>query len=158
VADKTKAQERIAIPVSWIVIALVAIAGLGLFWFLEVQANKPPAPGPVLTGEAKAYVRHLQLSGVTKKAAQSYLKQEVVEIEGNIANNGDRVLKLVEVNCVFRDPYGQVVLRERVAIAGRKMGNLAPGETKRFRMAFDNIPESWNKGMPELIIAQILFG
>ena len=64
---------------------------------------------------------------------------------------------MVEINCVFYDPYGQVVLRERVPIVSRKMGNLAPGEIKNFRLAFDNIPESWNQAMPQLVIARIDF-
>ena len=64
------------------------------------------------------------------EAHESYLKQSVVEITGNIQNNGDRVLDVVEINCVFYDPYGQVVLRERVPIVSKKMGKLAPGETK----------------------------
>ena len=89
---------------------------------------------------------------------ESYLKQAVVEITGKLGNNGDRVLNVVEINCVFYDPYGQVVLRERVPIVSRKIGGLAPGEIKNFRLAFDNIPESWNQALPQLVIAQIVFG
>ena len=91
------------------------------------------------------------------EAHESYLKQQVVEITGNIQNTGDRVLETVEINCVFYDPYGQVVLRERVPIVSTKMGKLAPGETKPFRLAFDNIPESWNQAMPQMVIAGIEF-
>ena len=108
----------------------------------------------MLTPEARAYLKNLALSEVQMQANESYLKQEVVEINGKIGNKGDRVLKLVEINCVFHDPYGQVVLRERVAIAGRQMGDLRPGETKSFRFAFDSIPQSWNKQMPDLVIAR----
>ena len=64
---------------------------------------------------------------------------------------------MIEINCVFHDAYGQVVLRERVTVVGRRTGTLAPGNTKTFRLAFDTIPESWNQGMPELVIAQIVF-
>ena len=35
------------------------------------------------------------------EAHESYMKQSVVEITGNIQNTGDRVLELVEINCVF---------------------------------------------------------
>ena len=56
------------------------------------------------------------------EAHESYLKQSVVEITGNLRNKGDRTLDLVEINCVFYDPYGQVVLRERVSIVGKKFG------------------------------------
>jgi hypothetical protein len=37
------------------------------------------------------------------------------------------------------------------------MGKLAPGETKPFRLAFDNVPEAWNQAMPGMIIARIDF-
>jgi len=46
----------------------------------------------------------------------------------------------VEINCVFRDAFGQVVLRERVAIVGSRTGTLAPADVTNFRLAFDNIP------------------
>ena len=59
---------------------------------------------------------------------------------------------------MFYDPYGQLVLRSRVPIVSPKMGGLAPGEFKSFRLAFDDIPESWNQALPQLVIAQIVFG
>src|ERR1019366_9846375 len=106
---------------------------------------------------AKAYVRGLKLSNVDMQAHESYLKQSIVEITGNLGNTGDRVLRTVEINCVFYDPDGQVVLRDRVAIINPKTGALAPGETKPFRMAFDNVPEGWNQSMPQMVIAAIDF-
>jgi hypothetical protein len=51
-----------------------------------------------------------------------------------------------------------VVLRERVPIVSQKIGGVAPGDTKSFRLPFDNIPESWNQMMPQLVIARIDFG
>jgi hypothetical protein len=153
VADKPKVEIPPALKLGVIVVAL----GVGVWGFMDYQARKnPPKPG-ALTAEAKKYVRQLQLSDVEMKAAESYMKQAVVEVVGKIGNKGDRVLKLVEINCVFRDAYGQVVLRERVAIVGRKTGNLTPGDVKNFRLAFDNIPESWNQALPDLVIAQIVF-
>ena len=60
---------------------------------------------------------------------------------------------------MFYDPYGQVILcGERVPIVNaRQMGKLAPGETKDFRLPFDNIPESWNQALPQIVIARIEF-
>lgn len=157
-ADKVQAEKkRASIPPVAIVITGVALVGLGLFLYLERESHRPPAPPPPLTGDAKAYVKHLRLLDVDMNARESYLKQSVVEITGKIGNEGDRVLQLVEINCVFYDAYGQVVLRERVPIVSRKMGSLAPGEIKNFRLAFDNIPESWNQAMPQLVIARIDF-
>ena len=158
-ADNAQVEKRgVRVPVSAIVVSLAAIVGVGAFLFLEQQSRRPAPAPPPLTPEAKAYVKYLRLSDVERMKHESYLKQSVVEIVGKIGNAGDRPLMLVEINCVFYDPYGQVVLRERVPIVGRKTGGLAPGETKSFRLAFDSIPESWNQAMPQMVIAQIVFG
>lgn len=150
------AASKIAISPKTIIVAAGALAVAGVIAYL--QQPVAPQPAPTLTGDAKAYVRNLQLTDVNMNAAESYLKQALVEIEGKIGNGGDRMLALVQINCVFRDPYGQVVLRERVTIAGSgRSGNLAPGQSRTFRLAFDNIPESWNQAMPDLVIAQIVF-
>jgi len=137
---------------------IVVILGLSAWGGYDYwQRKHPPAP-PVLTAEAKQYVHNLQLSGVEMKATESYMKQRVVEITGDVTNNGPRAVNVVEINCVFYDPYGQLVLRERVTVVGRRTGRLAPGDKKSFRLAFDNIPESWNQQLPALVIAQIVFG
>lgn len=147
------------------VIGAVLVAGLAGFVYLNYAANRPPAAPPALTGDAKDYLKYLQFVAADgqspespkMEAHESYLKQSVVEITGNIRNTGDRVLDVIIINCVFYDPYGQVVLRERVPIVSKKMGKLAPGESKSFRLAFDNVPEVWNQAMPQMVIAQIDF-
>lgn len=138
-----------------IVGVVVAVVGGCLWWWLRQPV--PPAQGPPLTPEAKAYVRHLRLAEVEMKAAESYMKQAVVEITGKISNAGDRSLRQVDLNCVFYDPWGQLVLRERVSIVRPRSGGLKPGETRNFRLAFDNIPQSWNQALPQLVIAGIQF-
>jgi hypothetical protein len=145
------------IPPLVIVLGLLLVLGGAGFWFLDRNAKQPPPPPPPLTAEARAYVRNLKLSNVQMNAHTSYLGQQVVEITGSVANAGDRKMALVEINCVFYDAYSQLLLRRRVPIVSRKMGGLAPGETKQFRLPFDDIPESWNQVMPQLVIAQIQF-
>ena len=160
VANKTATPKKkpISIPPWAIVLVLALAAGLAGFLYLERLAKQPAPAPPPLTAEARAYVRYLKLSDVEMKAHESYLKQSVVEITGNIENAGNRKLALVEITCVFYDAYGQVVLRERVPIVSQKTGGVALGETKAFRLPFDNLPESWNQMMPQLVIARIDFG
>jgi hypothetical protein len=148
--------ESKSVPVLPVVVGLLLLLGVAGYFVLERQSAAPRRP-PMLTGDARAYVRNLKLSGVEMKAHESYLKQAVTEITGKIGNEGNRVLRLVEINCVFSDAYGQVVLRERVPIVSQKTGGLGPGDVKSFRLAFDNIPESWNQALPQLVIAQIVF-
>ena len=137
------------------IVAAVALIGGGVFYYLNRSTG--PAPELPLTPEARAYVKNLKLSDVGMQANESYFKQVVVEIEGRITNAGDRKLDTVEIYCVFSDSYGQLVLRKRVPIVGGRMGGLAPGETKSFRLPFDELPDSWNHAMPQLVIAGIKF-
>jgi len=160
-ADNASPQtdtSKLSIPVPVMVGGIVVILGLSAWGGYDYWQRKHPPAAPVLTSEAKQYVHNLQLSGVEMKAAESYMKQRVVEITGDVTNNGPRAVNVVEINCVFYDPYGQLVLRERVTVVGRRTGPLAPGDKKSFRLAFDNIPESWNQQLPALVIAQIVFG
>jgi hypothetical protein len=135
------------------VVALLAAAGWGYMRYLDWHGT-----GDIpLTAEAKAYTRNLQLSDVEMKASENYFQQAVVEINGKIANAGNRPLDTVEIYCIFYDSYGQMVLRSRVPIVSPRMGGLKPGETKSFRLPFDEIPESWNQAMPQLVIAGVKF-
>lgn len=139
-----------------VVLVALLIAGAGVVAYLELAPRKPAAEAP-LTPEARAYIGNLKLSDVGMKAALNFVSQKVVEIEGNITNAGDRNLETVELICVFQDYRGQVNLRQRVPIVSPQMGGLKPGETKGFRLPFDNVPESWNQTMPQLVIASVKF-
>jgi hypothetical protein len=147
------------VPVALIVIVvLVVMAGGVLLWLAPWRSRETPPPQ--LTQDARLYVRagHLALSEVEMKASENFAKQTLIEITGRITNKGDKTVNLVEITCVFRDPYGMVVFRERMPIVGSRTGALKAGETKTFRLPFDTIPETWNQALPELVIAQILFG
>jgi hypothetical protein len=140
-----------------IVSILVVVIGAAA-WFLLLRGSGQPAQPAPLTPEAKAYVRNLGLADVEMQAKDNALGSTLVEITGKITNKGNRVLRSVELNCVFYDPYGQLVLRERVPIVRYKGGaGLQPGETRSFRMPFDSIPSGWNQALPQLVIAGIDF-
>ncbi len=141
---------------AYYVIAILILLGTGVWAYTQYldRHNQTDLP---LTPEAKLYTRNLQLSDVELKAKENYFQQAVVEIDGKIANTGPRPLDTVEIYCVFRDPYGQLVLRRRLAIVSGRMGGLKPGETKSFRLPFDDLPQSWNQSMPQLVIAGVKF-
>jgi hypothetical protein len=150
-------RDRGLSAIAFVLAAAVVIA-TAVGWYLWYTSARKTEQ-LTLSQDARQYVTagSLKLSNVEMKATESYLKQQVVEILGNIANNGDRGIDTVELYCVFYDPYGQVVLRQRVSIVRERAGGLKPGETKSFRLPFDDLPESWNKQMPQLVIAGIKF-
>jgi hypothetical protein len=144
------------LPVAALLV-FAAAAAAGLVWWLS-RPTDPAAGLPVLTEEAKAYARHLELSDVEMKATDNTLGQTLVEILGRITNAGDRPVRRVLLSCVFYDPYGQVVARELAAIVREKDGALYAGESRPFRLPFDSLPDAWNQTMPQLVIAEIRFG
>jgi len=132
----------------------VARSWLGLALLLFGCSHPSVTSEPPLTPEAKTYVRNLQLSEVGLKATENYAGQTVTEVVGKIANNGNRTIQYASVSCVFYDRYGQVIKRERVPLIKT---DLKPGETRAFRLPFDDVPESWNNQMPQLVIAAVRF-
>jgi hypothetical protein len=135
---------------------MMAVMGTGVFLWSRYASSVQKDP-VALTPEAKAYVRNLKISEPEMKAHESYMKQSIVEITGKIKNDGPSAVDTVDIFCTFYDAYGQMVLRERVAIVREKMGGLKPGEEKPFRLAFDTVSEAWNQAMPGLAIAGIQF-
>ena len=140
-----------------IVSILVVVIGAAAWYLLLRGGGRPVQPNP-LTPEAKAYVRNLGLAEVEMKAKENMLGGTLVEITGKITNKGPQTLRAVELNCIFYDPYGQAVLRERVPIVRFKGGaGFQSGETRSFRLPFDAIPAGWNHVLPQLVIAGIDF-
>ncbi len=137
--------------------AALVVLGL-LAWFFATRGPVAPPELPGLSAEAKAYTKYLGLADFEMKASDSFMQSTLVELLGKITNKGDRKLKVVEINCIFYDPSQQyAVHRERVAIVRAKDGPLTPGQTRRFRLPFDSIPNTWNQATPQMVIAHIEF-
>lgn len=137
------------------ILAAVLVLGGGIWAYLHFSAP-PPAPA-ALTPEAKAYVQNLKLGPIEMRAADSYVNQTLTEFEGSITNGGNRTIRSLEIYCIFYDVYNQVVRRERTAVIRSSARPFQPGETRRYRLAFDDIPTAWNNQLPQLVIAQITF-
>jgi hypothetical protein len=143
------------------VLAVVCAFFLILLIAGAVYLNGPAAPPVAMNGpasaEAKAYLPYLALSDVGIDATDNFMQQRVVEVHGQITNNGPRRLESVEVYCVFYGVDGREIHRERQAIVSFKGGALGPSQTRGFRLPFDALPEGWNQTIPHLVIASIHF-
>jgi len=155
----TLAQEKRQVSrLPLVIVVCVVVICSAAAWFFFIRGGPRLQQASPLTAEAKAYVRSLGLADVEMKAKENAIGGTLVEITGKITNKGQATLRTVEINCVFYDPYGQVVLRERVPILRYRGGpGLQPGETRAFRLPFDAIPQGWNQALPQLVIAGIEF-
>jgi hypothetical protein len=158
VDDKVTTAKKPGFTVSApVVMAMVAVLVVGgAVGYLTFGPKPGPPPAPVLTKEAMDYRVNFKFSDVGLQASESYINSSLVEIQGNLTNTGDRNVKLVQVYCVFHNVYGKEIHRELATLVG-KAGPMHAGETKPFRLAFENPPAGWNQDMPNLVIAQIQF-
>lgn len=145
-------------PIAPLIVAAVIVAAAIVF--AVIYLNRPTAKTSqesAASGQAKAYVRNLQLSDVSMKASENFMRQQVVEITGKIANQGPRTLESVAVYCLFYGVDSREIYRERVSIVGAGRAPLKPSEVRDFRLPFDSLPDGWNQAMPKMVIAQITF-
>jgi hypothetical protein len=145
------------LPLTTLIVAaiIVAVIVIGFVYLNQPSAsrhNETPA-----SPEVKAYVKNLALSDVHMTAAENFMKQQVVEVRGNITNNGPQRLYDVEVYCLFYGVDGREIYREKVPIYRSTTTPLNPHETRAFRLPFDSLPDGWNQAIPKLVIAQIKF-
>jgi hypothetical protein len=140
-----------------IIIGAVALAVLVTAYFY-LRSGPPKPDNSPASAESKAYVKNLDLSDVSMKAAENFMQQRVVEIEGKITNKGNRTLDSVDVYCIFYGVDGREVHREKVPIVRATAKPFTPQQTRDFRLPFDTLPADWNQAMPRLAVAQIKFG
>ncbi|MBV8897357.1 MAG: hypothetical protein JO051_12655 [Acidobacteriaceae bacterium] len=150
-ATRSKPPKALLVAGVLVVLALIAAA---------IYLARTPASttsDATASAEAKAYLPNLQLTDVSMKATENFMKQQVLEIEGKITNKGPRPLEGVEIYCYFSGVDGRTVYRERVPIVQAKGAALKPGEVRNFRLPFDSLPDTWNQALPHMVIAQITF-
>ncbi len=147
-------QNRSLAPfVVGFVAVLIAIAAFVYFSRPPKPLAEQAAAGP----EAKAYLPHLVLSDVKMQASENFMRQQIIEVTGNIQNTGPRTLKSIDVYCLFYAVDGREIHRERLPVINAKAPPLKPGETRAFRLPFDAVPDGWNQTLPKMVIAQITF-
>ena len=154
----TERQESSLRPILiGIVIVGIVVGVLALIFRAE---QKKPASPP-------AYAANLKFTDLKTSAAQNFAGQTVSYIDGAIANTGDKTVIHAMVQITFKDELGQTAQRDELAIRVLRTGGpydeavdlnlspLAPGESKPFRLTFENISAQWNHAYPDLQITQI---
>ena len=134
-------------------LALQAAAGWGYMRYLD-RHSTVDIP---LTAEARTYTRNLQLSDVEMKARENYFPASSRGDRGK--NRQHRRPAAGYGGDLLRLPRSLRAIGAAAAVGDRqpRMGGLKPGETKSFRLPFDDLPASWNQAMPQLVIAGVKF-
>jgi flagellar basal body-associated protein FliL len=154
----TERQESGLRPILIGIVIVGAVVGI-LALIFRAEQKKPAVP--------PAYAANLKFSDMKTSAAQNFVGATVSYIDGIITNTGDRAVSHAVVQITFKDELGQTAQREELPIRVLRTGGpydeavdlnlspLAPGQSKPFRLTFENISAQWNHAYPELQITQV---
>ncbi len=104
--------------------------------------------------EAAAYAGSLQFSNARLSASENFAGQTIHYLSIDVYNRGQRAVTNLEVQLVFRNAQGQVVLSEQATAISPRMRPLGVGEKRTFRLGFDP-PAEWNLRSPDTSIARL---
>ena len=108
-------------------------------------------------GYDPAYNGKIEISHLNLAKGESYLGDSVYFVEGEIKNNGDRIVQRVEVTLIFRDSLKQVVLKEnRRALEYKASKGLEAQKSTNFQIGFDHLPKDWNNFLPEVQVSGVV--
>ena len=140
---------------------LAAAAGLAILVAALIFFQRPRPPGfssrPFDTEEQKAYLREVVISNVRMSSARNFLGDTVVYLDAQLTNRGSKVVRRVECQLEFLDPWKRVVLRERASPVTGGTPPLRPGETRAFRITFEHLPTDWNQAPPAITTTRVNF-
>jgi Protein of unknown function (DUF2393) len=141
-------------------IVIVAVV-VGILLLVFRAERKPPVEPP-------AYAASLKFSDLKASAAQNFVGATVNYIDGTITNNGNQTVIHAVVDVTFKDDMGQTAQREETPIHVLRTGGpydeavdlnfspLLPGQSKPFRLTFENISAQWNHAYPDLQVTHVV--
>ncbi|MGA7077603.1 MAG: DUF2393 family protein [Terriglobales bacterium] len=158
-ANPTAEQQESSLRPILVGIVIVGIV-VGVLALIFRAEQKKPTPPP-------AYAAYLKFSDLKTSAAQNFAGITVNYLDGTITNSGDKTVVHAMVQITFKDELGQMAQREDLPIHIMRTGGpydeavdlslspLAPGQSKPFRLTFENISAQWNHAYPDLQVTQV---
>jgi len=153
----TESQESNLRPVLTGVAIVIVVVGV-LALLLRSEQKKPAEP--------PAYAPNLKFSDLKVSAAQNFVGATVSYLDGSITNTGNQTVVHAVVAVTFKDDMGQTVQKEEVPLRVLRTGGpydeavdlnmspLAPGQTRPFRLTFEDISMQWNHAYPDMRVMQ----
>jgi len=128
---------------------------------------EPPNPGGAGLAPPDPYAASLPISNLQMSQAGSTIGSQSTYVDGEIANQGQKTVSAITVQVAFHgfeNPIAQketmplTLIRTRQPYVDTQSVGAAPiqpGQTREFRLIFDNIPQDWNQNYPEIRIIQV---
>lgn len=151
-AESSLRPVLVGIVIVGVVVGIIAL-------ILRSEQKKPAEPSP--------YASNLKFSDLKASAAQNFAGATVSYLDGVITNTGNQTVIHATVQVTFKDDMGQTAQREELPIHVLRIGGpydeavdlnfspLASGQSKPFRLTFENISNQWNHAYPDMRVTDV---
>jgi len=138
-----------------IAIRMLSLAGTACLGLLFLGACQKAPEVRTLSGKDLASDPQVQITDLHLSAEENFLGQQVVYLDGKMTNRGSQLIRQLQVRLYFHDTLNQVVLRDEQEVLGARSEPLKPGQTREFQIRFDQIPDTWNRQVPQFEIVSL---
>ena len=155
------------------VVAIVLFGGVSIFGgrgtvlgvVLLTTHRKPAIANSALPLDP--YAANLILSDVAMSESSSLSGGKVTYIDGHMRNTGSRTVTAAELQVLFSndlqmppqiEPVPLTLIRTRepyIDTQPPSAAPLQPGDTREFRLAFEDITQNWNQQIPEIRVVHV---
>jgi hypothetical protein len=165
--DKNTREPRSLAP--WIIAGIVVLLVLGVFLVRGHHTSPTNPGGTAALAPPDPYAPNLVFSNLQMSEASSVAGAKSTYLDGLIANHGSRTVSAITVQVAFHDFTGQFARNETMPLflirthqpyIDTEPVSAAPigsGETREFRLIFDNVPDSWNQNYPDIRVTEVKF-
>jgi hypothetical protein len=145
-------------PAKWFLVSVIALGiAVGIYAWVEEEGSKPAAFHHTMTASEKAYVSEIEVSAAQMSAATNGIGTSLYYLDAQISNKGTEIVRQVDLNLTFMDPFGDVVSRQMEHAVTPATPPLKPGQTKPLHFVFERLPDAWNQGPPKIAVSSVSF-
>jgi len=152
-------QEQSRFPytlAAGVIVVLLLVGGV----YLVTRFSHPAGPAAEqrlpFGADEQAYAGHVHFLNLRLSQATNYLNQEFTYVNGEIANDGARTIRALEITLEFHDPFGQVILRENQRLIAPDAKPLYGGLHRQFQVTLEHIPVEWNHQFPNIRVTGLI--
>lgn len=158
------ARERNWLPMA-AAAAIVLVAAVGLVLIFD-HGKRAPAAMPI-SAATDPYAANLAFGQLKMSESSNLAGGKSTYLDGQITNSGSKTISAITVQVLFRDVAHEVawndtqplrIIRTRepyIDVEPLSAAPLAPGDSRDFRLIFDNVPQDWDGAFPEIRIIHV---
>ena len=163
---REQARERNWLPLAIAAGVVVVVAAVILFSLQHGQKGQAVTP---VSAAPDVYAASLPISGLVMSESSNLAGGKVMYVDGTIANNGNRTVKGITVQVLFRTLAKEVTQNEThslqwirtrdpyIDVEPVSAAPLGPGASHEFRLIFDGVKPDWDGAYPEIRVLRVDF-